>query len=358
MKKIDWYIIRKFFTTFFFSISLILIIVIIFDISEKIDDFLEHDLSVGTILSDYYLHFIPYFTNLFSPLFIFIAVIFFVSRMANNTEIIAILNSGMSFNRLLKPFLFSAIVLALFSFILGNFVIPLSNKERIDFENKYIRNKKKFRKKNIHMQIQPNQYIYIESFNPSKNIGYKFTLENFEDGKLKSKLHANYIQFDTITNKWRMNDYASRIFSDNGEIISSGKFIDSTLNLHPKDFRKQKSLVETMTMFELNEYIEKEELRGTEQIVFHKIEKHKRIAFPFASIIMTMIAVAIGSRKVKGGVGFHLGIGLLISFTYILLMQISTTFATHGNLGTLIAVWIPNILYSILAILLIRFAYK
>ena len=197
MKKIDWYIVKKFLGTFFFTLALILLIVIIFDISEKIDDFLEHEVSLKAIIMDYYFNFIPYFGNLFSPLFIFISVIFFTSKMANDTEIIAILNSGMSFNRLLKPFMVSAVILGILSFVLGNFIIPPSNSERLNFENKYLKSKRYSRAKNIHMQIKPGQYMYMESFNSKRNIGYKFTLENFKNGRLASKLKADYIQYDT-----------------------------------------------------------------------------------------------------------------------------------------------------------------
>ena len=213
MKKFDWYIIKKFLSTFFFTISLILIIVIVFDISEKIDDFLRSGVSVEKIIFQYYLNFIPYFGNLFSPLFIFISVIYFTSKMAGNSEIIAILNSGMSFSRLLRPFIFCAFFLASLSFVLGNFIIPETNKERIDFENKYIKRKQKKRIKNIHMQIQKDQYIYMESYNRSKNIGYKFTLENFKKNILKSKLSANYIEYDTINNNWSIKDYTIRAVS-------------------------------------------------------------------------------------------------------------------------------------------------
>jgi len=358
MKKLDWYIVKKFLGTFFFTLALILLIVIIFDISEKIDDFLEHDVSVTSIIFDYYFNFIPYFGNLFSPLFIFISVIFFTSKMASDTEIIAILNSGMSFNRLLRPFMVSAVILGVLSFVLGNFIIPPSNSERIDFENKYLRYKRYSRAKNIHMQIQPGQYMYMESFNSTRNIGYKFTLENFKNGKLISKLKSDYIQYDTLSHKWTINKYEIRVFGENGEIISNGASIDTSLNLSPHDFTKRKSLVETMNMFELNDYIAQEELKGSEQIVYHKIEKHKRIAFPFASIILTLIAVAIASRKIRGGIGIHLGIGILIAFTYILFMQISTTFATNSNLDPALAVWIPNLCYMVLAGVLLYKAPK
>ena len=349
MKKIDWYIIKKFLGTFFFTLVLILLIVIVFDISEKIDDFLEHEVSIKSIIFDYYFNFIPYFGNLFSPLFIFISVIFFTSKMAGDTEIIAILNSGMSFKRLLKPFMISAVILGALSFILGNFIIPPSNSERIDFTNKYLKNKRYSRAKNIHMQILPGQYMYMESFNSKREIGYKFTLENFNDGQLTSKLKSDYIQFDSLNQKWTIHKYEIREFYKDGEQLSSGNKIDTTLNLHPTDFTKRTSLVETMNLFELNKYIKEEEMKGSEQLVYHKIEKHKRIAFPFASIILTLIAVSIASRKTRGGIGIHLGIGILIAFTYILFMQVSTTFATNSNLSPALAVWIPNILYMILA---------
>ena len=358
MQKIDWYIIKKFFGTFFFTLSLILIIVIIFDISEKIDDFLEHKVNLKAIITDYYFNFIPFFANLFSPLFIFISVTYFTSKMANESEIIAILNSGMSFNRLLKPFLISAGILGGISFILSHFIIPPSNSERINFENKYLKNKYYSTKKNIHMQILPNQYVYMESFNSKREIGYKFTLENFNNGKLISKLKANYVQFDSITQKWHVNNYEIREFLNASQNITKGNTLDTTLNLHPKEFTKRISLVETMNMFELDKYIAEEELKGSEQIVFHKIEKYKRSAFPFASLILTLIAVAISSRKIKGGVGIHLGIGILISFSYILFMQISTTFATNGNLSPALAVWIPNLCYMLLASFLLYKAQR
>jgi lipopolysaccharide export system permease protein len=252
----------------------------------------------------------------------------------------------------------SAVILGVLSFVLGNFVIPPSNSERIDFENKYLKHKRYSRAKNIHMQIQPGQYMYMESFNSTRNIGYKFTLENFKDGKLISKLKSDYIQYDTLSQKWTINKYEIREFISTGEIISNGASIDTSLNLSPHDFTKRKSLVETMNMFELNDYIAQEELKGSEQIVYHKIEKHKRIAFPFASIILTLIAVAIASRKIRGGIGIHLGIGILIAFTYILFMQISTTFATNSNLAPALAVWIPNLCYMVLAGVLLYKAPK
>ena len=358
MKKFDWYIIKKFLSTFFFTISLILIIVIVFDISEKIDDFLRSNVSVDKIIFDYYLNFIPYFGNLFSPLFIFISVIYFTSKMAGNSEIIAILNSGMSFSRLLRPFIMTAFFLASLSFVLGNFIIPETNKERIDFENKYIKRKQKKRIKNIHMQIQRDQYVYMESYNRSKNIGYKFTLENFENNVLKSKLSANYIEYDTVNNNWKARDYFIRKYGEKNDEIIKGSIIDTVINLSPSDLAKNRSLVETMGMKKLNQYIKQEEIKGTAQIIYHKIEKHKRIANPFSTIILTVIAVAIGSKKIRGGAGIQLSLGLLMSFAYILFMQISTTFATNSNLLPIIAVWIPNLIFTVIAFVLVRFSMR
>jgi len=352
MKKLDWYIIKRFLGTFFFAIFLILVIVIIFDISEKIDDFLESEAPIEKIITDYYLNFIPFFANLFSPLFVFISVIFFTSKMANNTEIIAILNSGMSFWRLILPYVFTSILLATSSFILGNFIIPPSNKIRIDFENKYIKNKFRFKGKNIHIQLQKGQYAYMESYNSTKDIGYKFSLENIKDGRLLSKLNANHIRWDSTSGKWHVSKWSIREFSNDNERLSSGEKLDTLINLKPSDFKTRLSKVETMNYFELNDYIREEEIKGTANIVYHKIEKHKRMAFPFASIVLTIIGFAIASRKIRGGVGIHLGAGLLISFSYILFMQISTTYATNGNLSPALAVWLPNILYLLLAIYL------
>jgi len=354
MNKIDRYIIKKFIGTFFYALTLLLLVVIVIDISEKIDDFMEHDLDMWIIISEYYLHFIPYFANLFSPLFIFISVVFFTSKLADNSEIIAIFNSGMSFKRFLRPFIISSVFLASLSFLLGSFVIPIANKNRIDFENKYLVSQKKILRKNIHLQTTENQYIYLEGYNNKRNIGYKFSLENFENGILKSKMRANYIQWNESTEKWTINNYEIRTFYKEKESIISGVKLDSTLLLLPSDFVVQLNLAETMNLQELNENIITESNLSSGKAKFYKIEKHKRIAFPFAIIILTIIAVALSSRKVKGAIGTNMGLGLLISFSYILFFQFSSTFATNGNLEPWLAVWIPNILYILLGIFLLR----
>ena len=354
MNKIDRYIIKKFLGTFFYSLLLLLLIVIVIDFSEKIDDFMQHDLSFFTIISKYYLHFLPYFANLFSPLFIFISVVFFTSKLADNSEIIAIFNSGISFKRFLRPFIISAVFLSVLSFILGSYVIPISNKYRIDFQNKYLKSQKQILRKNIHLQKTENHYYYLEGYNNKRNIGYKFSVENFENGKLINKLRANYIQWNEETKKWTLNKYEIRTFHENGETLKLGEKTDTTLMLLPSDFIVQINLAETMNLKELNKNIESETIKSSGKAKFYKIEKHKRIAFPFAIIILTIIAVALSSKKKKGGIGTNMGLGILISFSYILFFQFSSTLSINGNLEPWIAVWIPNILYIFLGILLLR----
>ena len=358
MRKIDWYIIKKFLGTFLFSITLILLVVIVFDISENIYYFIEKEAPLRAIIFEYYLNFIPYFGNLFSPLFTFIAVIFFTSKMANNTEIISILSSGVSFQRMMLPFIISAIIIGSLSFTLGNFIIPSANEDRLEFENTYIKNPYRNRDKNIHIQISPGNFVYMESYNSTKNIGYKFSMEMFLQGELKQKLFSNYVEWDSTSGKWNIHHYFIRTFDEMEEIIVEGRQLDTMINLHPNDFNERLNTVETMSYFKLNNYIAEERMKGSKNLVFHLIEKHKRIAFPFATIILTLIAVAFASSKVRGGIGLHLGVGLLISFSYILFMQISTTFATNGDLSPALAVWIPNLIYTGLAAYLLKKAPK
>ncbi len=358
LKTVDWYIIRKFLGTFFYAISLIIIIVIIFDLSEKIDNFLEKKTPLFDILFVYYLNFIPYFVNLFSPLFTFVAVIFFTSRLAFNTEIIAILSSGISFRRLLLPYLLSAVVLAILSIYLSNFLIPSANKQRLEFENTNFNNNRQFRERNIHLQIKPGEFVFLESFNERINVGYKFALEHIRNGELTYKLHAERVEWIDTTEVWVFRNYHLRIIDGINETIKSGSRLDTVINLKPIDFLQDLQQMETMNFVQLQAFIKSERLKGSENIKYYLVEKHKRIAFPFATLVLTMIGVSLSSRKVRGGIGLHLGLGLLISFTFILFMQISTTFATNGNLPSFMAVWIPNLLFSILALYLLKTAPK
>ncbi len=359
LKKIDLYIIKKFLGTFIFSIIIILSIAVIFDLSEKIDDFLENNASPREVIFDYYLNFIPYFAVLFSSLFTFISVIFFTSKMAYNTEIIAIISSGMSLHRLLRPYFISAFLIALFSFFMSNYVIPPANKVKLDFEEKYIHSRPfRYSQRNIHKQISPGVFIYMESYSNISDIGYKFSMEKFEDGKLVSKLMSDYIRWDTTKQNWEIRNYYIREIRGPREIIQEGRKMDSTLSIRPEDFSRRVNYVETMSIHQLNDYIKELEMQGESNISIYQIEKHKRYAFPFSTFVLTLVGVSVSSRKIKGGMGAQIGLGLLVSFAYILFMQFSTQFAVGGTLSPFLAAWIPNLLFAGIAFFLYKMAPK
>ncbi|MCX6268050.1 MAG: LptF/LptG family permease [Bacteroidetes bacterium] len=358
MKTIDIYIIKKFLGTFFFTLVLLIFIVIVFDISEKIDDFLRHDAPLKAIIFDYYLNFVPYFINLFSYLLTFIAVIFFTSRMASDSEIVAILSSGISFRRMLFPYFISALVLGLLSFFLANFIIPYTNRSMFAFEKRYINNPKEFSDQNIHKQISPGTFIYFENFNIHNNSGWKFTLEKFEGQNLVYKLMSERIEWDSLRLRWKISNYYFRKLDGMTESITKGDKLDTLLPFKPADFTEDVEEVKIMNYFTLQEQIKKKELRGDADLIKFKVKKYERIAFPFATLILTLIGVSVSSRKVRGGIGFHLGLGLALTFIYILFMQIFTVFATFGDLPPMIAVWIPNIIFGFIAFFLYRIAPK
>lgn len=358
MKTIDLYIIRKFLGTFFFTLILLIFIVIIFDISEKIDDFLQHNTPLSEIIFDYYVNFIPYFVNLFSYLLIFIAVIFFTSQMASRSEIVAILSSGISFRRMLFPYLISSLILGVLSFVLTNFVIPYTNRSMLNFENKYVRDEKTLSDRNVHKQISPGTFIYLENFSLTNKIGYKFSLEQFKDRELTFKIMADKISYDSIRNRWKLEFYYSRTLNGLNESLVKGKLLDTVLPIKPKDLVEDIEEVKIMGYWQLREHIAKKELRGDPDLQAFQVKKYERWAFPFATIILTLIGVAVSSRKVRGGIGFHLGFGLALTFLYILFMQISAVFGAFGNVAPYIAVWIPNIIFGIIAVVLIRTAPK
>ncbi len=267
-KLIDIYIIRKFIGTYFYAILLIVGIAVVFDVAEKMDDFVGKGAPLEAIVFDYYMNFIPYFANLFSSLFTFIAVIFFTSKMAYNTEIIAILSSGVSFRRIMLPYFFSAAFIAVFSFLLTSFVIPPANRTRIEFENTYVKRPQRNTDRNIHRQVRPGIYIYMQSYNTQGDIGYKFSMEHIVDGELKSKLISDFVKWDTTSNKWVANNYHIRNYNENGEEIISGEKIDTTIYLEPSDFSRRLNIVETMNMFQLNDFIEEQRLQGADNIDF------------------------------------------------------------------------------------------
>ncbi len=333
-------------------------IAVIFDVSEKIEDFIDKQAPLTEIIFGYYIYFIPYFANMFSALFIFIAVVFFTSRMAYNNEIIAILSSGVSFQRLMYPYFLSALFLAIFSFTLTNYFLPPANKKRLAFEEKYIRNTFVNTKRNIHKQVAPGNYIYMESFSVANQTGYKFSIEHFHKGILTYKLVSDFIQWDTIANQWRIVNYHIRRYDKLKESVESGASLDTVLSFTPKDFEKRDNIVETMSLPRLNAYITELELQGDPKIEKVRAYKYQRWAFPFSTFILTLIGLSLSSRKIKGGIGLHIGAGLTISFAYILFMQLSTNIALGTGMNIILGVWLPNVLFAIIAVLLYRQAPK
>jgi len=358
LRIIDRYIIRKFIGTYLFAIVLIVGIAVIFDLSEKLDDFMEKKPPLSAIVFKYYLNFIPYFANLFSSLFTFIAVIFFTSKMAYDTEIIAILSSGVSFKRLMYPYFVSATIIAVFSFFLTSFIIPPANRVRLDFENTYVRKPYQNSGRNIHKQVRPGVFVYMEAYNSYSQTAYKFSIEHFIDGRLESKLMSDYARWDSTKSKWTAENYYIREYLAEGQKIITGSKIDTSVFITPKDFTMRTDVVETMNLFQLNGFIAQQRLQGADTVDVFLIEKYSRIAFPFSTFILTLIGVSLSSRKVRGGIGLHIGTGLGISFSYILFMRFSTMFAVGGSLSPGLAVWIPNILFAFIAIGLYRMAPK
>lgn len=325
-------------------------IAIIFDVSEKLDDFLNHDVPVKEIVFDYYLNFVFFYGNLFSPLLIFLSVIIFTSSMAFKSEIIAILSAGISFNRLLLPYFITATFLALISLYFNHFVVPHASKERLAFELAYVGYHAKNPHKNLHKQIKPGHYIYVENYNVDRNIGYKFTYEILNDNKLQYKLLADYIQWDSTLNSWQLRNYYVREIHNGIESLSGGKTLDTAMAFMPDEFEHKDYNIAMMDTPELIEFIADEELRGSELLPLYEVEKNQRTAMPIATYILVLIGVSFASRKVRGGIGLHLAVSVAISFIYIFAMQVTKVYATKAGLDPLIAVWIPNIFFGLLAI--------
>jgi len=337
------------------ALTLIICIAIIFDLSEKMDNFLDNEAPLKAIIFDYYLNFIPYFANMFTSLFVFISVIFFTSRLAAKSETIAMFSGGISYERLLVPFFIAATVITVFSFVLGNYVIPKSNRHRIEFANNYISKGRSVDMIELtgHRQVAKGEYFYIKNYNifPSGFMGYDVTLEKFEDTKLISKLSAKVMIWDTIKNKWILENYRIRNVYDDREDIIIGFQIDTSFNLTPEDFTVRYNAVQAMTPKELNEYIEIQKLAGTPDVINSEIEKYNRRITPFSTFILTIIGFALAVRKNRnGGIGLNIGIGLLLSFSYILFMRFTTVFAISGLFSAWLSVWIPNIIFAIIAI--------
>ena len=352
MKRLDWYIIKKFIGTYIYSILLIISISIVFDFNEHMAKFANNHAPWRAIVFDYYANFIPYFSNLFSPLFVFIAVIFFTSKLAGNSEIIAMLAAGTSFRRLLRPYMFSAALIAAVNFGLGAYVIPHGNIIRQNFEELYKNKRKNTSAQNVQLQVGPGTIAYIQQYDNLSKRGYGFSLDKFENKKLVSHMTANMIQYDTISdsrNHWKAVNYKIRTLKGLREHITTGLEIDTMIMMEPMDLVFSKGQQETFTSPELLRYISKQQERGSQNVVQYEVEYHKRIATSFASFILTIIGASLSARKRKGGMGLALGIGLALSFTYIMLQTVSATFAINAGLPAMLAAWIPNLIYIFIA---------
>ena len=352
LSRLDRYIIAKFIGTYIFSIILIISISIVFDVNENLDKFFTNNAPFKAIVFDYYANFVPYFANLFSPLFVFIAVIFFTSKLAGNSEIIAMLAAGVSFKRLMRPYMISAALIAAVSFYLGGYIIPKGNQVKMEFETKYKNKKKNLSANNVQLMVAPGVIAYIQTYDDVTKTGYGFSLDKFENKKLVSHMTASVIRYDSISDSryhWKAQSYKIRKLKGLREEIESGAVIDTLIQMEPMDLVFSKGQQETRTSSELRDYISKQLERGSGNVVQYEVEYHKRIATSFASFILTIIGVSLSSRKRKGGMGLYLGIGLALSFGYILLQTISATFAINADTPATLAAWIPNILYVFIA---------
>ena len=355
LKRLDKYIIKKFLGTYFFSLALIIVIIIVFDYNEKIDKFVTSNATMKEIVFDYYVNLAPYYANTFSALFVFISVIYFTSKLAENSEVIAMLASGVSFRRLIKPYMISAGVIAIMTYMLSAYIIPNGNATRLDFEQKHNNAKKVESGSNVQLKIDDNTIVFIERYENRNNMGWRFMLDRFEEKKLVSHMEAATITYNPDKpHTWTARRWLIRELKDDKEEIRESRKepLDTILPFEPADFLISEGEEETMTSPELSVYIDKQQARGIANIRRFEIEYHKRIAMSFAAFIMTVIGVSLSSRKRKGGMGLSLGIGLALSFSYILFQTISSAFAEHMPVA--LAVWLPNILYTILAIALYR----
>lgn len=352
LKILDWYIIKKFIGTYFYSIALIISISIVFDINENLAKFTQYHAPIKAIVFDYYMNFVPYFANLFSPLFVFIAVIFFTSKLAGNSEIISMLAAGVSFKRLMRPYMVSAAIISVMTFFLGAYIIPKGTIIRQNFESMYKNKKKITAAENVQLQVGKGVIAYIQHYDNNLKKGYGFCLDKFENKKLVSHLTASEIQYDTISDTkyhWKVSNWRIRQLKGLRETITSGASKDTTIMMEPTDLVFSKGQQETFTSPQLRDYITKQIDRGSGNVVQYEVEYHKRIATSFASFILATIGLSLSSRKRKGGMGMYLGIGLALSFTYIMLQTVSATFAINANTPPMLAAWIPNIVFTIVA---------
>ncbi len=354
LKILDRYILKNFLITYLFVALVIVFIICMIDYTEKVDDFIEKKAPGSAIIFQYYLNLAPYWFNYISPLIVFIATVFFTSRMAARTEIVAMLSTGMSFSRLLLPYFMGATIIGGAMFGLVGWLLPKANKIRNQFERTYVKDEFYFSNRNVHIKVAPNTYAYLESYNVTTQTGTKFTLETVDGSDLKKKLSANQIVWQPKKNKWALKDYSIRDLSNPQQALTFGAEIDTTINLRPKDFESDYNLFETFTLPELNDYLDLLRSRGADGIEVYLIEKYTRFTQPFAIFILTAIGVIVSARKSRRGVGLQIALGFMLAFIYILFFLLSKGIAESGSIDTLLAVWLPNIVFSVIGLVLFK----
>ncbi len=362
MKKIDSYILKKYLTTFFFCLVLFTAIVVVIDISEKTDDFVKSKLPASKIITDYYFGLVPRIDAMLFPLFVFIAVIFFTAKMAERSEVIAILSSGVSFRRFLFPYWLGSIFLAGILWLAYQFVLPRANAIWGTFEAKYVDfympNDARSFPQNYYFRLDSNSYAGIKYYDTASKTGGNFFIQKFENNRLKYNLRADNIAWDTATKKWKMNNAMERFFIKDKEAVKHHLTLLMNYNFKPVDLRKDDYLKDRLPTPELKELIRKEEMRGSEGINALLVERYNRDAIPVSVIILSMIGATLASRRVRGGSGAHLAIGVVLSVLYILFGRFSLVFATKGNFTPFLAAWVPNIIFGLLAYYLYRRAAR
>ncbi|MCU0341940.1 MAG: LptF/LptG family permease [Spirosomaceae bacterium] len=354
MKLLDRYILKNFLVTYIFTVAITMLIICVIDFTEKIDNFRKFKVGTQEILVDYYANLIPYYANYLSPLLVFIATVFFTARMAARTEIIAMFGSGISFVRMLVPYFIGSIMLAAFTFYMVGWVIPKANKTRLAFEYKYIDDQYYFNKRNFHVKVAPQLYAYIESYNNASNTGYKFTLEKIEGNNLREKLTSDRIEWQAKKKKWAVFDYKIRKINGLQESFVQGTQLDTTLNLSPKDFENDKNRFEELTLTQLNDYIALLNLRGADGVEAYQIEKYTRFTHPFAFIILTIIGVIVSARKSRRGSGLQIAFGFALAFVYLLFFMLAKGIAESGRIPAVLAVWLPNLIFSAIGFVLYK----
>lgn len=358
MNILDRYLLKKFLSAFIFVVAILVAVICIIDFTEKNEDFIRSNVTWNEILFDHYLNFIPYIANMLSPITAFIAAVFVTAKLASHTEIIAMVSSGINFKRILLPYFIGSSLIALVIFFLINWIIPNANKTRVAFEIAYIKNPFYYNIRNIHIKIAPDTYIYMESYNNTVNVGYQFCMEIIKDNNLYEKLKTNKITWLDNKKAWRLEKYILRTFDGMNETITYGGPVDTIINLKPEEFKSTWKRNETLTLNELNDYIEELKKKGAENIEVYLIEKYERFTYPFAIIILTIIGVIMSAKKASEGVGFRIALGFLVAFVYIIFVVMNRSLAQSGSLHPLLAVWLPNIVFAIVGMVLYKIVPK